>query len=145
MSKHDDPTVLLVENDPAAMDVLIDGIKQQGWKLEVAATGASALQWAEKYRPDLVLAEAHLPDMEDLGILQGLSDVGCADVPVILLSKIQGPEMRVAGLRAGAMDFIHKPFFPEEVVCRVGNWLRVSRRLRQAETASAATAESVAS
>lgn len=131
MTKRDEPTVLLVESDPDVMDRLIDGIQQAGWRLEVAASGHSAVQWAAKNRPDMVLAEAHLPDMDDMGVIQALADAGCADVPVILLSDIAGPEVRVLGLRAGASDFIQKPFLAEEVVCRVGNWLAVSRLRRQ--------------
>jgi len=108
-------TVLVVEDEHDIRELLRRYLVRAGLAVIVAATGAEALLELEASRPDLVLLDLGLPDIDGTEIL----DRAAPDIPVIVLTARAGLPDRIAGLRAGADDYVVKPFSPTEVVLRV--------------------------
>ncbi len=111
---------------------------QHGWLVDVAGDGEQALAALRERRPDVILADVMMPNLDGFGLLAAVrADERTVTVPVIMLSARAGEESRVEGLAAGADDYLVKPFSAKELVARVGTHLQLSRL--RAETAAAVT------
>ncbi|HEX2856604.1 MAG TPA: response regulator transcription factor [Propionibacteriaceae bacterium] len=108
-------TVLVVEDERDIRELLRRYLTRAGFLVLGAATGAEALLELDQARADLVLLDLGLPDIDGREIL----DRATPDIPVIVLTARAALPDRIAGLRAGADDYIVKPFSPTEVVLRV--------------------------
>lgn len=108
-------TVLVVEDERDIRELLRRYLVRAGLSVVTASTGAEALLELEEARPDLLLLDLGLPDIDGREIL----DRSAPGIPVIVLTARAGVPDRIAGLRAGADDYVVKPFSPTEVVLRV--------------------------
>ena len=108
-------TVLVVEDERDIRELLRRYLVRAGLSVVAASTGAEALLELEEARPDLVLLDLGLPDIDGREILERATPT----IPVIVLTARAGLPDRIAGLRAGADDYVVKPFSPTEVVLRV--------------------------
>lgn len=108
-------TVLVVEDERDIREVLRRYLERAGLSVLTAATGAQALRLIDTSRPDLVLLDLGLPDIDGAEILE----VTARQTPVIVLTARSAVNDRIAGLRSGADDYVVKPFSPTEVVLRV--------------------------
>lgn len=108
-------TVLVVEDERDIREVLRRYLERAGLSVLTAVTGAEALRLIGTSRPDLVLLDLGLPDIDGAEILE----VTAQQTPVIVLTARSAVNDRIAGLRAGADDYVVKPFSPTEVVLRV--------------------------
>ncbi|HSO65401.1 MAG TPA: response regulator transcription factor [Ornithinibacter sp.] len=108
-------TVLVVEDESDIRELLRRYLVRAGLSVLVAATGAEALLELDESRPDLVLLDLGLPDIDGAEILARAAP----GIPVIILTARAALPERIAGLRAGADDYVVKPFSPTEVVLRV--------------------------
>ena len=108
-------TVLVVEDERDIRELLRRYLERAGMSVLVAATGAEGLAKLEEAEPDLLLLDLGLPDIDGTELLQ---QAGPA-VPVVVLTARSTVTDRIAGLRAGADDYVTKPFSPTEVVLRV--------------------------
>jgi len=136
------PLILLVDDKPEELRWL-NQLLQPDFRLALAHSGQAGLQRAQALQPDLVLLDIGLPDMDGYALCRLLKadPLTCA-TPVLFLSAHNSPERRVQGLALGAVDFISKPFHPEEVLARVRVHLRLAAQIRQPaidEAAAAAT------
>lgn len=112
--------VLLVEDNADLRAYLQRLFIEQGWTVDLARHGREALARAEAVRPDLVLADVMMPEMDGIALLEALrADPGLSRVPVVLLTARAGPESAIEGLQRGADDYVVKPFDPAELVARV--------------------------
>ncbi|GMA86876.1 hypothetical protein GCM10025868_21260 [Angustibacter aerolatus] len=93
-------------------------LRYEGWDVRTAADGLGAVRTARDFRPDAVVLDIMLPDLDGLEVLRRLRAEG-GDVPVLFLTAKDAVEDRVAGLTAGGDDYVTKPFSLEEVVARV--------------------------
>ena len=108
----------------------------QGWRVEAVGDGRSALEAARRELPDLVIADAMIPDLDGLGLLDALrQDARTRSVPIILLSARAGEAARVESLRAGADACLVAPFTAGELVARLEGSLAIARVRREAEVA----------
>ena len=119
-------TVLVVDDEPALVDVLEQYLCDEGFIVVRAADGPAALESFERRRPDLVLLDLNLPGFPGTEVLRRMRSV--RDVPVIMLTGRVEEVDRVVGLELGADDYISKPFSPREVVARVKSVLRRAER-----------------
>ena len=112
---------ILVADDNADMrDYIARLLTERGWVVSAVANGRSALDWARSERPDVVLSDVMMPELDGFQLLRALrSDERTASVPVMLLSARAGEEARVEGMAAGADDYLVKPFAARELVARV--------------------------
>lgn len=115
--------VLVVDDEPSLTDLLSMALKYEGWEIRTAGDGQSALAAARDFRPDAVVLDIMLPDIDGLKVLQRLRADG-SDVPVLFLTAKDALDDRIAGLTAGGDDYVTKPFSLEEVVARLRGLIR---------------------
>ncbi|KUJ70331.1 two-component system response regulator [Streptomyces albus subsp. albus] len=122
--------VLVVDDEPALADLLRMALRYEGWEVATAPDGTQAVRLARETRPDAVLLDVMLPDMDGLTVLGRLRRELPA-VPVLFLTARDAVEDRIAGLTAGGDDYVTKPFSLEEVVARLRGLLRRSRAVAE--------------
>lgn len=114
--------VLVVEDDGEIALLLEKYLARAGYRTIKASTGQTALKHLRMLRPDLVLLDVGLPDIDGFDLLAKIR--GSSVVPVIFLSAMDDSTDKLLGLRLGADDYVTKPFNPQEVVARVGAVLK---------------------
>ena len=115
-------TVLIVEDDPATIELVRLYLERDGHKVIAATDGLEGLRLAREEDPDLVVLDLMLPSLDGMGVCRILRDE--SNVPIIMLTARAGEEDRLAGLDQGADDYITKPFSPRELAARVRAVLR---------------------
>ena len=120
--------ILVADGDRVSRRSITRLLRRIGYAAEEAQTGREALETASQVRPALVLTEVNLPEVSGYEVCHELHDRYGDDVAVIFLSADRTePYDRVAGLLLGAVDYIVKPFDPDELLARVRGALRRSR------------------
>ena len=128
-------SILLVDDNPTNLQVLFQTLDGVGCKLLVAKNGEMALSITDKARPDLILLDIMMPGIDGYEVCRQLKSVpATADIPVIFLSALGDTEDKVKGLQLGAVDYITKPFQPDEVIARVNTHLTIHRLKREVES-----------
>nr|WP_305039500.1 response regulator transcription factor [Frankia sp. Cj3] len=115
--------VLVVDDEPALSELLGMALRYEGWEVRMAADGLGAVRTAREFRPDAVLLDVMLPDIDGLEVLRRLR-AEASDVPVLFLTARDAVEDRIAGITAGGDDYVTKPFSLEEVVARLRGLIR---------------------
>jgi two-component system response regulator MprA len=123
--------ILVIEDDPQIADLLRRGLIYEGYAVEVAANGESGLSTARDRLPDMVLLDLMLPGIDGLTVCRRLR--AASDVPILILTAKDAVPDRVAGLDAGADDYVIKPFDFDEILARVRALLRRRQRAAVAE------------
>lgn len=119
------PTILVVDDDAHLRDVVQYALEKEGFRVELAADGAEALQRAGNGRIDLCILDILMPELDGLEVCRRLRAAG--DLPIIFLSSKSEEIDRVVGLELGGDDYLAKPFSPRELVARVRAVLRRQR------------------
>jgi two-component system response regulator MprA len=114
--------ILVVEDDAKIADLLRRGLAFEGYAVDVASDGESALTLARDREPDVVILDLMLPGMDGLQVCRRLR--AGSDVPILMLTAKGAVADRVAGLDSGADDYLVKPFAFEELLARVRALLR---------------------
>ena len=117
--------LLVVDDEPAVRDALRRALSLEGYDVELAEDGAEALAAAARTLPDAILLDVLMPGLDGLAVCRRLRAQGDA-VPVLMLTARAEVSDRVAGLDAGADDYLPKPFALEELLARVRALLRRS-------------------
>ena len=121
----DNTSVLLVEDEPAIVELVKYSLREAGWDIRTADTVGSAWDSITHGKPDLVLLDWMLPDQTGLRLLARLrGDRDFQDIPVIMLTAKSMEEDKLAGLNTGADDYVTKPFSPRELLARSRALLR---------------------
>ena len=120
--KHD-PLVLVVDDDEAIRTALQRALRLEGFAVEVAEDGRRALELVEQRRPGVIVLDVVMPNLSGITVVSRLRARG-NDVPICVLSARDEVQDRVAGLEAGADDYVIKPFDLEELVARLRALLR---------------------
>ncbi|GAB3465512.1 phosphate regulon transcriptional regulator PhoB [Massilia terrae] len=117
--------VLIVEDEPAIVELVKYSLREAGWEVVHAGDVASAWDTITRGRPDLLLLDWMLPDQSGLRLLGKIrADRDFKDIPVIMLTAKSMEEDKVAGLETGADDYVTKPFSPRELLARSRALLR---------------------
>ncbi|MDR2050370.1 MAG: response regulator transcription factor [Deltaproteobacteria bacterium] len=119
------PTVLVVEDEKDIRELLLFNLKREGFAVLEAGDGRQALELARRKKPDLVLLDIMLPDLDGLSVSKAMQkDEATSSIPIIMLTA-RGEEVdRVVGLELGAADYVVKPFSVRELLLRVRAVLR---------------------
>jgi two-component system, OmpR family, response regulator MprA len=117
--------LLLVDDDARVLTAVGRRLGFEGFQIELAASGQDALEAVAARRPDLVILDVMLPEMDGLEVARRLRSRG--DVPILMLTARDAIADRVAGLRSGADDYLVKPFAFEELLARIEALLRRTR------------------
>jgi DNA-binding response OmpR family regulator len=116
--------VLVVDDEPTIGDVVSRYLVRAGYDTALAATGKDALERAADHRPDVVVLDLMLPDIDGLEVMRRLRQQDRKRTAIILLTARGEESDRIVGLRLGADDYVVKPFSPAELVARVDAMLR---------------------
>ena len=110
--------ILIVEDEVSLAEALGQILKNAGHFADIVGDGISALEYADSFRYDLVILDIMLPRLDGFGVLRTLRERG-SSVPVLMLTARSAVPDKVAGLNAGADDYMTKPFDPSELLARV--------------------------
>jgi len=125
---------IVVADDNADMREYIARLLAARWDVVTVENGEQALAAIRAARPDLVLTDVMMPELDGFGLLRAVrADPELGDLPVVMLSARAGEEARVGGLEAGADDYLVKPFSARELVARVRSNLDLARVRREAQ------------
>lgn len=122
------PHILIVDDRIEELRLLIPLIREEGFRISVAFDGAEGYRRAQALLPDLIIMDVHMPVLNGFNAARLLqSDVATARIPIIFLSSANDLKDRLEGLENGGVDYISKPYEPEEVIARIRVHLRVGR------------------
>jgi two-component system, OmpR family, response regulator len=119
--------VLVVDDEESIVQLLCTALRYEGFATASAASGREALTAAAEFRPDLVLLDVMLPDIDGFEVHRRLSGASAGRLPVVFLTARRDTDDRVRGLTIGADDYVVKPFSLEELIARVRAVLRRTR------------------
>jgi DNA-binding response OmpR family regulator len=136
-------TILVVEDEPILRDTIVYNLRAEGYDVLTAGDGATALDTAQRSRPDLVLLDVMLPVLDGLEVCRQLRQRGeTTDVPILMLTARADETDKVVGLELGADDYVTKPFSWRELRARVRALLRRAEPRSNLVPASALREES---
>lgn len=117
---NDSPHILVVDDALFEQRMLVDLLTDEGYHVTVAGTGTQGYQLAQAVHPDLVVMDVRMPDMDGMACCRLLqASRATQDIPVIFVSGVAGVEEKIAGFRAGAVDYVAKPYAGDELLARV--------------------------
>jgi DNA-binding response OmpR family regulator len=116
--------ILVVDDDPDLRDLVRELLERAGHSVRTAAQGREALRLLYDVRPQLIVLDVAMPELDGWATLERVRDI--TDVPVLMLTAREGELEKVRGLRAGADDYVTKPFGRQELLARVEALLRRS-------------------
>jgi two-component system OmpR family response regulator len=115
--------ILVVDDEPSIVDAVATSLRYEGFDVEEAATGRSALASAQAHTPDMIVLDIMLPDLDGLEVTRRLRADGIR-VPILFLTARDALEDKIAGLTVGGDDYVTKPFSLAEIVARTHAILR---------------------
>ncbi|GAC1311390.1 MAG: response regulator transcription factor [Vulcanimicrobiaceae bacterium] len=124
--------ILIIEDDSEIASFEETMLGRANYRTQVAYTGAAGLALLESFKPDVVLLDIGLPDMSGLDVCTAIAET--ADAYILMVSGHSGEDVKLTGLGLGADDFISKPFSGNELVARIGSFLRRRERARTRDT-----------
>jgi DNA-binding response OmpR family regulator len=126
-------TILVVEDEASIAEVVSLYLKRAGYQVQIALDGRQAMNIFEKQKPDFVILDLMLPEVDGLSLTRWLRER--SNVPIIMLTARREEIDRIAGLEMGADDYVVKPFSPQELVSRVRAVMRrLGREQPEAES-----------
>ncbi len=138
MTPQNQGTILIVDDTPANISVLLSYLDDHGFRVLVARDGQSALEQAGVAVPDVILLDVMMPGMDGFETCRRLkSDPALQSIPVLFITALHETFDKVKGFEAGARDYITKPFQREEVLARVRTHLTIRRLHRELEVVNA--------
>ena len=119
-------TLLLIEDDHRLAQMVGEYLMQSGFQIRHAATGGEGLKELQEHKPDMVLLDLMLPDMDGLEVCRRIRNLppDSGQTPVLMLTAKGDPMDRIVGLELGADDYLPKPFEPRELLARIRAVLR---------------------
>jgi putative two-component system response regulator len=140
-------SILIADDQPANRELLEELLTREGFNVLTAGDGADALETVKSFRPDLVLLDVMMPKLSGFQVCEQIkADRETGLTPVILITALSNKEDRVAGIQAGADDFLTRPADRSELLARVRSLLKLKARtdeLERAESVLFALARSI--
>ncbi|MEM7112205.1 MAG: hybrid sensor histidine kinase/response regulator [Chloroflexota bacterium] len=123
------PTILVVDDTPTNVRVLLDYLREQNFKVLVATSGNRALQQLERVQPDLILLDVVMPGIDGFETCRQLkANPLTKEIPVIFMTALSDTVDKVKGFEVGAVDYVTKPFQQEEVLARIEAHLTIQQQ-----------------
>ncbi|MBB4938000.1 two-component system OmpR family response regulator [Streptosporangium album] len=123
MTDAPEASLLIVEDEPNILELLAASLRFAGFGVNTAGNGTDAVAAVQRHRPDLIVLDVMLPDMDGFDVVRRLRGGG-TDTPVVFLTARDAVEDKIRGLTVGGDDYVTKPFSLEEVVARIRAVLR---------------------
>lgn len=129
------PKILVVDDEPEAVELVEFNLQQAGYQVITAADGAEALEKARSNTPDLIVLDLMIPEIGGLDVCRILRrEAATANIPILMLTARAAEVDRVVGLELGADDYVTKPFSPRELVLRIQKLLQRGQPAMTQET-----------
>ncbi|RLB29652.1 MAG: hypothetical protein DRG87_06730 [Deltaproteobacteria bacterium] len=123
---HKQPTVMVVDDSPDNLTVLEKMLREQGYRVVAFPRGDLALKAAARKPPDLILLDIMMPGMDGFAVCERLkADATLKEIPVLFISGLSETRDKLKAFSAGGVDYVTKPFQPEEVRVRVKTHLQL--------------------
>ena len=116
---------VVVDDEDSLTDLLSMALRYEGWEVKIASDGSAALSTIREFRPDVVVLDIMLPDIDGVQVLSRLRADGL-QTPILFLTAKDSLDDRIAGLTVGGDDYVTKPFSLEELVARLRGLIRRS-------------------
>ena len=130
--KETAPNILLVDDTPANLRLLVEILMNQGYQVRPVMDGKRAIAAAQLHPPDLVLLDIKMPVLDGYAVCEALkADEHTRDIPIIFLTVLDDPVDKARGFEMGGLDYITKPFEALELLARVKNQLRLRALQKQ--------------
>nr|WP_296748027.1 response regulator [Thioalkalivibrio sp.] len=129
---NESPVVVLLDDDPGVRRSLSLALSLAGYQVEAYATAEDLLTGLDPSQPGCLVLDLRMPGMDGLEVQQALSDRGCS-LPVIFMSAFGDIPTTVRALKAGAVDFLEKPFTTDSLIARIEEAVETDRRQRAQE------------
>jgi len=124
--------ILIVDDTPGNIGLLADALEPRGYEILAASRAQEALKIAAESLPDLILLDVVMPDSDGFAVCRALKKIETTRaIPVLFVTAKDETEYLLRGFRSGAVDYIPKPFRPEEVLVRVETHLKIARLTRE--------------
>lgn len=125
-------TILIVDDNPTNLRVLVDYLDQAGFQTLVATDGERAIQQVRLFPPDLILLDIMMPGLDGFETCRQLkANVTTQDIPIIFMTALTDTSHKVKGFKVGAVDYITKPFEQPEVMARIKTHLTIQRQRQE--------------
>ncbi|MDM8536769.1 hybrid sensor histidine kinase/response regulator [Desulfobacterales bacterium HSG17] len=130
-------SVLLVDDNSQNLQVLADILRNRNYKVATAKSGLKALKFISKKKPDLVLLDIMMPEIDGFEVCRRLKENHeTNDIPIIFISALTSTDDKLKGFESGGVDYITKPFQKEEVLARVNAHLKLKQTQKALKTAN---------
>lgn len=136
--------VLVIDDDELIRDMLTDSLELSGYEVQTASDGVKGVECARQMVPDLVVLDVQMPELDGFEVLRSLrEDAATRETPVLMLSSLNKPHLKIKALEAGADDYITKDTLTVELIARVRAALRRAARYRHIEASMSGNIEEV--
>ncbi|RKZ86375.1 MAG: hypothetical protein DRR19_15055 [Candidatus Parabeggiatoa sp. nov. 1] len=137
MSNDQKPLILIVDDNSQNLSVLGNMLNSNGYRLAAAQNGVQALEFAQKKLPDLILLDIMMPGIDGIEVcLQLKKPEITKHIPIIFITALSETNEKLKAFRAGGVDYVTKPFVPEEVLARINVHIELKKALRRLEEMS---------
>ena len=138
IQKTDAPTILIVDDTPSNLGMVVNLLEGHGYRVAIAQDGEEGLQRARILQPDLILLDVMMPGADGFETCLRLKSLAeTRDIPVIFMTALASSEHKVKGFAAGGVDYIPKPLQIEEVMARVDTHIKLHAAQKQLEIQNA--------
>ncbi|HVX41732.1 MAG TPA: response regulator [Gemmatimonadaceae bacterium] len=118
------PLVLIAEDDPDQRFLYSEYLRTTGFDVLEAQDGVAAVAIAREHRPDIVLLDMGLPELDGIGVARALKeDPALADIPILAITGLASDELRRRALTVGCATYLAKPYSPMALIAEVKHWL----------------------
>lgn len=139
-----EPVILVVDDTPANLSVLVDHLESHGLQIVIAQDGHEAIQRAQYVRPDLILLDVMMPGINGFDTCRQLKLIQqVQDIPIIFMTALTDTEDKIKGFDAGGIDYITKPFQMKEVLARVRTHLTLCKTQKQLQRKNALLSQEI--
>ena len=118
-SKH----ILMIDDDITALDIVSYLFEERGYEVERCADGFSALDYLTNIKPDLILVDLRMPNIDGVQTVKKIREMGLATVPIIAFTAVDDPDLHSEALEAGCQEVLTKPCPAEKLVRYIKRYL----------------------
>ena len=135
MKKNTKGTLLVVDDTPENVSVLLEFLSSVGFKVLASQSGQRGIRTADYALPDLILLDVMMPDLDGFEVCEKLkANKKTQDIPIIFMTALSDTNSKVKGFKAGAADYITKPIQQDELLARVNTHLQIRKQQQQIQT-----------
>lgn len=132
MNQQKKDTILIVDDQPVNLKILLSFLQKQDFDLRVLQSGVQALALLEETMPDIILLDVMMPDLDGFETCRRIkADERFVDIPVIFMTALDTVEDKVTGFKAGGVDYITKPFQQLEVLIRINTHINLRKKAQK--------------